>query len=181
MHVSFVDHKYMYIPCFECYESVTGTSISQIERMWKREKEKTQPKRSLVSILLLLFVLLLSPLILPSSSFTLILQSVSVAGRYCILFLSRVGSPRGAPRTILLDVTSTLGLFLPLQDLRRSFVLVFRARMEKGLQMAAISACIDSWNWEDLLVPGGYIIPSFSITTRVCLNFYVDQFTLCDY
>lgn len=51
---------------------------------------------------------------------------------------------RGA-RMILLDVTfppcETLDLLLhPFHSDR------------KGLQMAAISACIDSWNWEDLLV-----------------------------
>lgn len=59
---------------------------------------------------------------------------------------------RGA-RTILLDVTSTL--FLPCKTLDpSSSPRLFRSD-GKGLQMAAISACIDSWNWEDLLVSAG--------------------------
>lgn len=48
-------------------------------------------------------------------------------------------------RTILLDVT-----FPPCKTLDLSPHPFHSDR--KGLQMAAISACIDSWNWEDLLV-----------------------------
>lgn len=103
--------------------------------------------------------------------------------------------PRGWPgprgeQAILLDVTLTLSslraspsilrlatsfppfpspspppLATPLISTRPPF-LVCSHSDRKGLQMAAISACIDSWNWEDLLVSGN--CPDLVSSCPVC-------------
>ena len=105
---------------------------------------------------------------------TLILQSVPAADRYCILFHeggSGLGEWAGnfigcdtnalsllcKPSILRLVTSPSTNLFsrsfFPL-ILARCLSLVCSHSDRKGLQMAAISACIDSWNWEDLLVSG---------------------------
>lgn len=122
---------------------------------------------------------------------TLILQSVPGC-RLILHFISRgwAQDSRGE-QAILLDVTLTLSLSLSVRALDPSFwsppplplptlsllldfhsvtlsfsfplIRTEREREREGLQMAAISACIDSWNWEDLLVSG--LVPSIGNQT----------------
>lgn len=118
--------------------------VSQTERIARMGEKERKRNGTVPSLYCIRFPFLL---VLPSSrpDFTI--------GTHCRPILHFI--PRGwvasrGARTILLDVTSTL--FLPCETLDpSSSPRLFRSD-GKGLQMAAISACIDSWNWEDFLV-----------------------------
>lgn len=124
---------------------------------------------------------------------TLILQSVPGCRLILHFISRGWAQDSRGEQAILLDVTLTLSLslsscepsilrfghLLPFLYRPSLFSLIFtrcdplflvsshsdreREREREGLQMAAISACIDSWNWEDLLVSG--LVPSIGNQT----------------
>lgn len=126
-----------YVSCVPVlWERRRVSYIERIARTRKKEKERNRPVSILRSI--------------PSPASPYPHRSDFTIGTRCRPILHFI--PRGwvasrGARTILLDVT-----FPPCETLDLS-PHPFRSD-RKGLQMAAISACIDSWNWEDLLVSG---------------------------
>lgn len=126
------------------WEQYRVSQAERIARTGEKERKRNGTVPSLYCIRSPFF------LVLPSSPWFYNRYPVQADTAF---YSSRVGCLEGRPDDFIgCDIDA-----LPTLD-SSSSPRLFRSD-GKGLQMAAISACIDSWNWEDLLVSAGLSHP----------------------